>query len=190
MKQRLAALAVVSAVAVLPACSVRAGMDAAASINGPLHALQAQSTVNRSDGVTNLPTENGRNYTVEAGFGTSKISVNAVVAVHDVTSSSFTPGAGYLATTFAANVRWNILDWHGIEPSIAAGPGRMMLLDRQSGDMQWGNALRFGGGAQYKLGPVAIYADLYREIVAFGDSSSAAGNTTLDGITVGVALTP
>lgn len=190
MHQRLAAFAVVSAVSVLPACSVRAGIDAASHINGPLHALQAAATVNRSDGVTNLPTQDGRNYTVEAGFGTSKISVNALVAVHDVTSNSFTPGAGYLATTFGANVRWNILDWHGLSPSIAAGPARMMLLDRQRGDAQWGNAMRFGGGAQYKLGPVAVYADLYREIVAFGDSSSAAGNTTLDGITIGVALTP
>ncbi|HEY0189518.1 MAG TPA: hypothetical protein VGC42_00255, partial [Kofleriaceae bacterium] len=122
--------------------------------------------------------------------GTSKITVNGLIAVHDVTSSSFTPGAGYLATTFGANVRWNIVNWHGLSPSIAGGPARMLLLDRQSGDAQWGNALRFGGGAQYQLGPVALYADVYREIVAFGDSSAAAGNTTLDGITIGLALTP
>lgn len=190
MNQRLAALAVSSAVCVLPACHVRAGYDAASSINGPLHMLQAQSTVNRSDGVTNLPSEGGHNYTLEAGFGTSTITVNGVIAAHDVTSNSFTPGSGYLATTFAANVRWNILDWHGLEPSLSGGPGRMMLLDRQSGDMQWGNALRIGAGAQYKLGPVALYADVYREIVAFGDSSAAAGNTTLDGVTIGLALTP
>ncbi|HEY0194747.1 MAG TPA: hypothetical protein VGC42_26725, partial [Kofleriaceae bacterium] len=114
MNQRLAVLAVVSTTMMVSACSVRAGFDAASSINGPIHALQAQSTVSRSDGVTNLPTEDGRNYTLEAGFGTSKITVNGLIAVHDVTSSSFTPGAGYLATTFGANVRWNIVNWHGL----------------------------------------------------------------------------
>jgi hypothetical protein len=45
-------------------------------------------------------------------------------------------------------------------------------------------------GLQYKLGPVAIYGDMYREIVAFDTDSAASGNTTLDGITVGLALQP
>jgi hypothetical protein len=66
----------------------------------------------------------------------------------------------------------------------------MMLLDRSSGDRQWGNVLRFGVGAQYKLGPIAIYGDAYREIVAFNADSAASGNTTLDGLTIGLALQP
>jgi len=71
----------------------------------------------------------------------------------------------------------------------AAGPVRMMLLDRSSGERTWGNGLRFGAGAQYRVGPVAIYADLYREVVAFG-GGAAQGTTSLDGLTVGLALQP
>ncbi|HET9623648.1 MAG TPA: hypothetical protein VFP84_19885 [Kofleriaceae bacterium] len=171
-------------------CHLRAGFDAASRINGPLHTLMASSTTSQGSGVTNLPTEGGRNYALEAGFGTKTITVNGLLAVHDVTSNSFTPGAGYLATTFGANVRWQMFDWHGLEPSLVGGPARMMLLDRNSGDRQWGNALRFGVGLQYTLGPVALYGDVYRQIVAFNEDTAAAGNTTLDGVTIGIALHP
>jgi hypothetical protein len=150
----------------------------------------ASSSTSRSDGVTNLPTTDGHNYTLEAGFGLKSISVNGLIAVHNVTSTSFTPGGGYLASTFGVDVRWAMFDWHGLEPSLVGGPARMMLLDRSSGDAQWGNALRLGVGLQYKLGPVAIYGDAYREIVAFSSDSAASGNTTLDGVTIGLALQP
>jgi len=79
-----------------------------------------------------------------------------------VTSTSFTPGAGYLATT---------------------------LLDRTSGERTWGNALRGATGLQLQLGPVAIYGDVYREIAAFRDGA-APGSATIDGVTVGRALQP
>lgn len=193
MAQRFAAAALVSTAVLtagLTGCHLRAGYDAASRVNGPLHTLMASSTTSRSDGVTTLPTTDGHNYTLEAGFGLKSISVNGLIAVHNVTSSSFTPGGGYLASTFGLDVRWQIFDWHGFEPSLVAGPGRMMLLDRSSGDRQWGNVLRFGVGAQYKLGPIAIYGDAYREIVAFNADSAASGNTTLDGLTIGLALQP
>jgi hypothetical protein len=181
-------VAAAAVTASLTGCHLRAGFDAASHTNGPLHTLMASSSTS-SSGVTNLPQQGGNNYALEAGFGTSTLTVNGVLAMHDVTSTSFTEGSGYLATTFGANVRWNILDWHGLSPSIAGGPARMLLVDRSSGSTQWGNALRVSAGAQYKLGPIAIYGDLYREIVAFGDGA-AQGNTTLDGFTVGLALTP
>jgi hypothetical protein len=194
MAQRFAAAALALSTAVLTGgatgCHVRAGFDAASHVNGPLHTLMASSSTSQATGVMNLPTEGGRNYALEAGFGTKSITVNGLLAVHDVTSNSFTPGGGYLASTFGANVRWQMFDWHGLEPSLVGGPGRMMLLDRSSGERQWGNALRFGVGLQYKLGPVAVYGDVYRQIVAFGEDSAAAGNTTLDGVTIGIALQP
>jgi hypothetical protein len=176
-------------VVVLSACHLRAGLDATSRASGPLHTLMTQSTVTRSDGVLNLPTDNGRNYSLEAGFGNSTFTVNTVLAVHDVTSTSFTAGAGYLATTIGADVRWSMFRWKNLSPSLAAGPARMMLLDRTTGDRTWGNGVRFGAGAQYRLGPVAIYGDLYREVVAFG-GGPADGTTTLDGITFGLALQP
>jgi hypothetical protein len=174
---------------VLTGCHLRAGYDAASRANGPLHAMMSQATLSRADGVLNLPPSEGHNYALEAGFGTHVLTVNGVLAVHDVTSTSFTPGAGTLATTLGANVRWAMLRWHGLSPSLAAGPARMVLLDRTTGARTWGNAVRFGAGAQYQLGPIAIYGDIYREIVAFGDGV-AQGNTTLDGITFGLALEP
>jgi hypothetical protein len=176
-------------IAVIPACHLRAGFDAASRANGPMHTLATRSSVARDTGVINLPPADARNYALEAGFGTSMLTFNGVAAVHDVTSTSFTPGAGYLSTTLGANVRWAILDWHGLEPSLAAGPARVLLLDRSSGDHTWGNAVRFGAGAQYRLGPIAIYGDVYREAVKFSDGP-AQGTTTIDGITVGLALEP
>ena len=193
MAQRFAAAAVFSTAvltASLTGCHVRAGYDAASRVNGPLHTLMASSSTSRTNGVTNLPTTDGHNYTLEAGFGLKSITINGLLAVHDVTSTSFTPGGGYLASTFGADVRWSMFDWHGLQPSLVGGPARMMLLDRNSGERQWGNALRLGVGAQYKLGPVAVYGDVYREIVAFDSDSAAAGNTTLDGVTIGLALQP
>jgi len=170
-------------------CHLRAGYDAANRASGPLQAVMARSSVSRTDGVINLPPANGHNYSLEAGFGNDTITVNGVAVAHDVTSTSFTPGAGYLATTLGGNVRWTPYRWRGLSTMIAAGPARVMLLDRTSGERTWGNALRFGTGLAYKLGPVSVYADWYREMIAFGDGA-ATGSSTLDGITVGLALQP
>jgi hypothetical protein len=148
----------------------------------------SQSTLSR-DGVLNLPPTGGRNYALEAGFGTEMLTFNGLLAVHDVRSTSFTPGAGYLTTTLGGNVRWAVLHWHGLSPSLAAGPARVLLLDRTTGDQTWGNAVRFGAGAQYRLGPIALYADIYREAVAFS-GGPAQGTTMLDGVTFGLALEP
>jgi hypothetical protein len=174
---------------VLSGCHLRAGLDAASRTNGPLRTVMSQSTVSRDDGVLNLPPANGRSYALEAGFGNSTVTFNGALAVHDVTSTSFTPGAGYLATTLGGNIRWSVLRWKGLSPTIAVGPDRMLLLDRTTGERTWGNGLRLGTGVQYRLGPIAVYGDLYREIVAFS-GGAAQGTTTLDGITFGVALQP
>jgi hypothetical protein len=170
-------------------CHLRAGFDAASRSTGPLHSVMSQSTVSRTDGVINLPPANGRNYGLEAGFGNRTFTMSGLLAVHDVTSTSFTPGAGFLATTVGGNVRWSMFRWKGLSPSLGAGPVRMMLLDRSTGERTWGNGLRFGAGAQYRIGPIAIYGDLYREVVAFG-GGAAQGTTTLDGVTLGLALQP
>jgi hypothetical protein len=179
---------VLAFVIVLPGCHLRAGMDAASRASGPLHTVMSQSTMTR-DGVLNLPPTGGRNYALEAGFGNHIMTVNSVLAVHDVTSTSFTPGAGTIATTLGANVRWMMLRWKGLSPTVAAGPARMMLLDRTTGERTWGNALRFSSGLQYKLGPVAIYGEAYREAIAFS-AGAATGTTMLDGVTVGLAVQP
>jgi hypothetical protein len=65
----------------------------------------------------------------------------------------------------------------------------MMLLDRSTGERVWGNAARVAGGAQLRLGPIAIYGDVYREMVMFS-GGAANGTTTLDGVTFGVAIQP
>ncbi len=174
---------------VVTGCHLQAGLDATSRASGPLHTLMSQSTVSPSSGVVNLPPANGNNYALEAGFGNSTFTVNGLAAVHDVTSTSFTPGAGYLAATLGADVRWSVLHWKGITPSVAAGPVRMLLLDRTTGDRTWGNGVRVGVGAQYRLGPISIFGDLYHEIAVFG-GGPAMGTTTLDGITVGLALQP
>lgn len=175
--------------AVLTGCHVRAGVDAASHINGPLRTLMSQSTVTRGSEVTNLPTANGDNYSLEAGFGNQTITVNTVLAVHDVSSTTFTPGAGYIASTLGADVRWSILHWKGLSPSLAAGPARMMLLDRTSGERTWGNGVRAVAGLSYQLGPVALYGDVYHEHVVFS-GGAAEGTTKLDGVTFGLALQP
>ncbi|MEO7729927.1 MAG: hypothetical protein ABIY55_03065 [Kofleriaceae bacterium] len=172
-------------VVVLAGCHLRLGLDAATRSTGPLHAVMSQSTVSRSDGVINLPPSEGRNYSLEAGFGNKIITINTVTAVHDVTSTSFTPGAGILAASVGVNVRWQMFRWKNLSPSLAAGPARMMLLDRTTGDRTWGDGVRFGGGAQYQVGPLALYGEAYREVIAFHS-----GTTALDGITFGIALQP
>jgi hypothetical protein len=177
------------AVGVLTGCHLQAGFDAKPRINGPLQTLMTQSTVSRSDGVTNLPPTGGGTYGVEAGFGNKTFTINGVLAVHDVTSTSFTPGAGYLATTLGLNVRWSMLRWHGLSPVLDAGPARMMLLDRTSGERAWGNGVRAGAGLQYQLGPIALCADFYHEVIVFG-GGAAEGTSKLDGVMLGVALQP
>jgi hypothetical protein len=177
------------ALTVLASCHVRMGADAAARATGPLQAVMAQGTVSRTTGVVSLPPDNGHNYALEAGFGNGTFTCNGLVAVHDVTSTSFTPGAGTLVATLGANVRWSVLRWHGLVPSLGAGPARVMLVDRTTGERTWGNGLRFAGGAYYQLGPVALYADLYREVVAFS-GGAATGTSVLDGLTLGVVLQP
>src|SRR5678816_911282 len=65
------------------------------------------------------------------------------------------PAAGQRPQLLArGSVRWSMFRWKGLSPSFAAGPVRMMLLDRTSAERTWGNGLRFGAGAQYKLGPI------------------------------------
>lgn len=183
---RYAALAVL---VVATGCHLRAGFDAASRASGPLQAVMARSSVSRSDGVLDLPAQGGRNYALEAGFGNSTLTVNGVMVVHDVTSTSFTPGAGYLSTTLGADVRWEAYHWHGLSPTVAAGPARILLLERSSGDRTWGNALRGAAGVQYQLGPIAIYGDVYHEIAVFS-SGAATGTTTIQGVTLGLAVQP
>jgi hypothetical protein len=173
---------------VVSGCHLRMGMDAASRASGPLQTAMTRSSVS-NDGVLNLPPASGRSYALEAGFGNRTFTFNSVVAAHDVRSTSFTPGAGYLATTLGANVRWAMLRWKGLSPSLAAGPARVMLLDRTTGDRTWGNAVRFGAGVFYRIGPVALYGDIYREAVAFS-GGDAKGTTMLDGVTLGLALEP
>jgi hypothetical protein len=182
-------LSLVAVLLVVSGCHLRAGFDAASRANGPLQAAMTRSSVSRSDGVLNLPQQGGRNYALETGFGNSTVTVNGVMVVHDVTSNSFTPGAGYLATTLGGNVRWEAYHWHGLSPTLAAGPARILLLDRNTGERTWGNALRGATGLQFQLGPVAIYGDVYREVAAFS-SGAASGTTTIEGVTVGLALQP
>jgi hypothetical protein len=181
---RLPALAVL---VVATGCHLRAGFDAASHASGPLQAAMASSSVSRSDGVLNLPPQGGRNYALEAGFGNSTLTVNGMMVVHDVTSTRFTPGAGYLATTLGASVRWEAYHWHDLSPTLAAGPARILLLDRNTGDRTWGNALRGATGLQLRLGPIAVYGDIYREIAAFR-GGAASGTTTIEGVTLGLAL--
>ena len=181
---RLALLA-----ALVSGCHLQAGFDASSRINGPLHALMSQATVSRTDGVTNLPPTGGGTYALEAGFGNQMVTVNGLFAVHNVTSTSFTPGAGYLATTLGVNARWAVLRWKGISPVIAAGPAHMMLLDRTTGDRTWGNGVRAAAGLQYRMGAVALFADAYHEVVVFA-SGAAAGASKLDGVMFGLALQP
>lgn len=177
------------AIVVVTGCHLRAGLDATSRASGPLHRVMSQSTISYTDGVINLPTADGHSYALEAGFGNKTLTVNTLLAVHDVSSTSFTPGAGYLAATLGANVRWAMFRWKDLSPTLAAGPVRMMLLDRTSGARTWGNGARVSAGAQYQLGPIALYGDVYRELIAFG-SGAADGTTTLDGLTFGIALQP
>jgi hypothetical protein len=174
---------------VVAGCHLRTGLDAASRVNGPLGAVMSRSSLSRSDGVLNLPPTSGHNYALEAGFGNAAITFSGLMAVHDVTSASFTAGAGTLATTLGADVRWAVFRWKGLSPTVAAGPARMMLLDRSTGERTWGNAVRFGAGVQYRIGPIALYGDVYREAVAFSDGA-AQGTSMLDGITLGLALQP
>jgi len=180
---------IVVLVGILGGCHLQAGFDAASRVNGPLHTLMSQASVTRTDGVTNLPTANGGSYTLEAGFGNQTFTVNSVVAVHDVTSTSFTPGAGYLATTLGADLRWSVLRWKGLSPTIAAGPARMVLVDRTTGDRAWATGIRGGAGVQYQLGRIAICGDYYHEVMAF-PGGAAKGTSNLSGVTLGLALQP
>jgi hypothetical protein len=174
---------------VLSSCHLRAGYDAAARATGPLQAVMAQAQVSRTTGVVELPPDHGHNYAVEAGFGNATFTLNGLLAIHDVTSTSFTAGAGTLTATLGANVRWSVLRWHGLSPSLAAGPARVMVLDRTTGERTWGNGLRFAAGAYYRYGPIAVYAEGYREVVAFS-GGPATGTSTLDGLGVGLVLQP
>ena len=173
----------------LGGCHLQAGFDAASRVNGPLQSMMSQATVTRSDGVTNLPPANGGNYSLEAGFGNKTFTVNGLLAVHDVTSTSFTPGAGTIAATVGADVRWSVLHWKGLSPQVAAGPARMALIDRTTGERTWGNGLRAAAGVQYRVGPVAICGDFYHEVMVFG-GGPAQGTSKLDGFTLGLALQP
>src|ERR1051325_10443767 len=108
-------------VVVLGGCHLRAGLDAASRVNGPLQGVMSRSSVSRTDGVINLPPDNGRNYALEAGFGNSTVTISGLMAVHDVTSPPFPPGAGPTAPTGAATVRWMFSRGRGLPPRAAPG---------------------------------------------------------------------
>lgn len=174
---------------VLCACHVRAGFDTTARSSGPLAMAIKHPNVTRTDGVLELPPVEGRTYSIGGGFGDRHITIGMSLAAHDATQASFAPGTGYLAMTAAIDLRWTILRIAHLAPVLDVGPARMMLLDRNTGDRTWGNGLRFGGGLQLVFGRFAIYGDAYREVMVF-DGGAAKGTSTLDGVTVGLALTP
>jgi len=177
------------ALVVLAACHLRAGFDTATRSTGPLAAAIKHPNVTRTDGVVELPPVEGRNYSVGGGFGDRHITIGMSLSAHDATQASFAPGTGYLAMTAAIDLRWTIMRFAHIAPVVDVGPARMMLLDRTTGDRTWGNGLHFGGGVQLVFGRFAMFGAAYREVIVF-DGGAAKGTSTLDGITVGLALTP
>ena len=189
--RRLALLAL----AVLAACHpvVSVGYDTRSTTRGPLAALSGRAIAQRqtSAAATDQAAPDGGTYTLAVGGGARDFTISGTLTAHDVTGASFaSPSDGspqYLTGAVGLDFGWTWLRWKALSTSLHAGPGRMVVLDRASGERSWGNGLHYGAGVAVSLKLVSLLADLHRDSFVF-DDGPATGTSTMSGLTIGVAL--
>jgi hypothetical protein len=190
---RRAALVLVVVLAGLAGCHPRLSMgtDMSAKLTGPLAHLQA---IPRLTALTSAPAPappEGRNYSAGIAFGDHRMSLGLRFHANNLSGSTLDPMAGpqYVSAAAAIDMRCALISYKGLGLVAMVAPSRTMLLDTTINSKTWGDGLRYGGGLQFAYKKLAIYADMYREILSFQDGP-AKGNSFRNGVTVGIAFQP
>jgi hypothetical protein len=177
----------------LAACHVAIGTDVRSHTSGPLAKLATPQPIARAPlaGDAAAPEDTGANYSLALGIGTKDFRIAAALHTRDASSSTLTiPLDGmrhYNNASAALDFQWSFLRLKHFATTIHAGPARTLLVDRGTGEHEWGFGARYGAGLELTWGYASVFADAYRESIVF-DAGPAQGTSTVSGVMVGVAV--
>ncbi|MBL9013096.1 MAG: hypothetical protein JNL83_02905 [Myxococcales bacterium] len=187
--------ALVLAALVATGCNARlhAGYDATASVRGPLANLQS---IPRIAAITGDPdaapaAPEGRTINAGIGFGDRLFQIGLGIRANNIATSTLDAANGpqYLSAAASLDFRYTFVRIKGISTNIVLAPTRTLLVDSAAGSYSWGSGVRYGGGLQLQLGSFGVFADAYQEKIIFGEGP-AHGNSTRNGVTIGLAVQP
>ena len=185
-------VAVVLAVAA-SACAPRlsVGMDSTASISGPLANLAPIARRTALSGIeSTTPPPEGRNYSFGLGFGDKNMTLGMRVQGNNLSSGTLgDDGPQYVSAAAQLEFRYMFLRTHGFGAGASLAPGRTLLIDTTNGGHNWGSGVRYGGALTYAFHGFGVFADVYQEQLVFPDGP-AEGNSTREGVTIGLSFQP
>ena len=178
-------LVVLAGLAQLTACypTVTAGLDAAATVHGPLASLVSahRDARNYAFGVGG----GARDFTLELGVQPLATAAPSVMPAARPADAATTPR--YLATTSSLDMRWTPMRFHVLSINLHAGPALGVLADRTSGTVHFAQGFRTGAGIELSFNRVSAFVDVYRGGLVFADGP-ATGTSQLVGVTIGVGV--
>ena len=166
---------------------VSAGYDMSPKVSGRLAPLVSQS-------MSSTPAPAGSSYAATIGGRVKAFSIDVGVQAHDVSQASFAipnplapSGPRYLTGSTSLDFGCDVITWHHLSVHMHAGPALGGMIDRMTGGTYSAQGMRAGAGVSASLGPLTAFVDVTDTQLAFTDGP-AAGNSTLTGVTVGIAL--
>lgn len=169
-----------SALYALAAChpQLAAGYETSSHVSGPVNNMVAP--VARQPGASES-TAPARSVSFWIGGGKRYVSLDTGIHLHDIDSQTA------MLATASLDLRFTIPFYNHFAFGGHFGPAAGAVLDRTSGEHQFGEGMRFGGLVSANVGSVGVFADLYEtEMVFLG--GSVQGASKLTGLIIGVAL--
>lgn len=188
---RVLVLAALAAAGCHPRIAV--GYDATARVTGPLANLQSIPRIVAITGDPNAApaAPEGRTFNAGVGFGDKIFQIGLGVRANNIAKSTLdiANGPQYLSAAASLDFRYTFVRIKGISTNLVLAPTRTLLVDSAAGEYSWGSGVRYGAGLQFKLSAFAVFADAYQEKIIFGEGP-AYGNSTRNGVTLGLAFQP
>lgn len=189
--QRVLVVAVVALAACHP--KLRAGFDTTAHVTGPLANLQSIPRIAAFTGDTEgtLPAPEGRTINAGLAFGDRVFQIGIGVRANNIAKSTLDVANGpqYVSAAASLDFRYTWVRIKNFSTNIVLAPTRTLLVDSANMAWTWGSGIRYGAGLLFQLRSFGIYADAYQEQIVFGEGP-AYGNSTRDGISVGLSFMP
>lgn len=177
-----APLALIPVLGLLAGCHPRfaVGYDARPRAHGAMAAMKAPPADALTAGTPAVP--DGGDYSFAAGGGAKDFTISGALELHDVTRDG-----PYLTAAAGLDFDWRLIRYRWFSTAIHVGPRRTVMVDRDTGEREWGYGLRYGVGVAVAVSVIEVFADLHRDSLQF-DFGPAAGDSSLSGLTLGLAL--
>lgn len=176
---------------------VSASYDTTSKVHGPLANLVSAPIAARTTGVAAAEAPvapSGNSYSLAVGGGVRDFTIELAFHAHEIADKTFalpdpatingTPH--YITGSTSLDMRLTWLRTHHISTNVHVGPAAMLMLDRTTGSVEFGQGFRYGGAVAVSFSKMIAYVDLYRTGILFADGP-ATGFSDVSGVAFGLA---